>query len=80
MHEWHITEELLETICLQAEENKMGMVTRIDLSLGESCNITEDSLRFCLQTLSQKTIAKDALVNINSVKGAELVLMSIEGE
>ena len=80
MHEWHITEELLDQVCTQAKENRINKVTKIQVELGEDGHITEDSLRFCFQLLSEKTIAKEAVLEINPSGGNALTLISLEGE
>ncbi len=80
MHEWHITEELVNTVCAQAEENRINRLTRIQLELGEDSHITEDSLRFCFQLLSEKTIAREAVLEIKSSAGNALTLVSLAGE
>jgi len=34
MHEWYITEELLDTVCTQAKENRISKITKIQVDLG----------------------------------------------
>ena len=80
MHEWHITEELLDQVCTQAEENQINKLTKIQVELGEDSHVTEDSLRFCFQLLSEKTIAREAVLEIQSSVGNALTLLSFEGE
>jgi len=80
MHEWHITEELLDQVCTQAKENRINKVTKIQVELGEDGDITEDSLRFCFQLLSEKTIAKEAVLEIKPSVGNALTLISLAGE
>ena len=80
MHEWHITEELLDKVCAQAKENQINKVTKIRVDLGEDSHVTEDSLRFCFQLLSEKTIASEAVLEIKPSGGNALTLVSLEGE
>ncbi len=80
MHEWRITEELVDTVCSQAKENRLNKLTKIQVELGEDIHITEDSLRFCFQLLSEKTIAREAALEIKSSAGNALMLVSFEGE
>ena len=80
MHEWYITEELLEKVCSQAEENQINKVTKIRVDLGEGSHITDEPLRFCFQLLSEKTIAGEAALEIQSSAGNALTLLSFEGE
>ncbi len=80
MHEWHITEELLEKVCAQAVENQINKVTKIQVDLGEGSHITDESLRFCFQLLSEKTIASEAVLEIKASAGDALTLVSFAGE
>ncbi len=80
MHEWHITEELLNQVCTQAEVNRINKLTKIQVELGEDSHVTEDSLRFCFQLLSEKTIAREAVLEIKSSAGSDLTLVSLAGE
>ncbi len=80
MHEWHITEELLNQVFTQAEENRINKLTNIQIELGEDSHLTEDSLRFCFQLLSEKTIAGEAALEIKSSVGNALTLVSLAGE
>ncbi len=80
MHEWHITEELVNTVCAQAKENRISKLTKIQVELGKDSHVTEDSLRFCFQLLSEKTMAREAVLEIKSSAGGFLSLVSLEGE
>jgi len=80
MHEWHITEELLDKVCAQARENRISKVTKVQVELGKDGHITEDSLRFCFQVLSEKTICGEAVLEVKSSAGNALTLVSFEGE
>jgi len=80
MHEWHITEELLDQVCTQAKENRINKITKVQVELGADSHVTEDSLRFCFQLLSEKTIAREAVLEIKPVAGNALTLISLEGE
>ena len=80
MHEWHITEELLDKVCAQAKENRINKITKIRVDLGQDGHITEESLRFCFQVLSEKTICGEAVLEVKSSAGGFLSLVSFEGE
>jgi len=80
MHEWHITQELLDQVSAQAKENRINKVTKVQVELGKDGQITEDSLRFCFQVLSEKTIAREAVLEVKSSAGSDLILASMEGE
>ncbi len=80
MHEWYMTQELLDRVCAQAKENRMSKVTKIRVELGGDGHITEESLQFYFQLLSEKTIAKEAVLEIALSPGNALMLVSFEGE
>ncbi len=80
MHEWHITEELLDKVCAQAKENRINKIAKIQVELGEDSHLTEESLRFCFQLLSENTVAREAVLEIKSAAGNALTLVSFEGE
>ena len=80
MHEWSITEELVDKLCTQAKENGINNVTKVQVELGEDSHITEDSLRFCFQMLSENTVAREAVLEIKLAAGEYLSLVSFEGE
>ncbi len=80
MHEWHMTEELVDRVCAQAKDNQINKITKIQVDLGEDSHITEESLRSCFQLLSEKTIAEEAELEVKSSSGSALTLVSLEGE
>ncbi len=80
MHEWHITEELVTQLCDQAKENRINKITKVRVELGEDCHVTEDSLSSCFQMLTEKTIAREAALEMKLTAGDALVLLSFEGE
>ncbi len=80
MHEWHITEELLDNVCTQAKENRINKIAKIQVELGEDSHVTGESLRFCFQLLSEKTVARKAVLKVKSSVGNALMLVSFEGE
>ena len=80
MHEWYITKELLDQVCTQAKENNINKVTKVQVELGEDGHITEDSLRFCFQLLSEKTVVEEAVLEVKPSAGSFLSLVSFEGE
>ena len=80
MHEWQLTQDLLDKVCAEAKENRINKVTKIQIDLGEDGHVTEESLRFCFQLLSEKTVAREAVLAIKSTAGNGLTLVSFEGE
>jgi len=69
-----------DQVCTQAKENRISKIAKIQVELGEDSHITEDSLRFCFQLLSEKTIAREAVLEIEPSTGNALTLVSFEGE
>jgi len=69
-----------DQVCSQAKENRISKITRIQVELGEDSHITVDSLRLCFQLLSEKTIAREAVLEIEPSAGNGLTLVSFEGE
>ena len=80
MHEWYVTEELLDQVCTQAKQNRISKITNIQVELGEDSHITEDSSRFRFQLLSENTISGEAVLEAKIVSGQCLTLVSFEGE
>ena len=75
-----MAEELLDQVCAKAKEGQINKITKIQVELGEDSHVTEDSLRFCFQLLSENTIAKEAVLEVKSSAGSALTLVSFEGE
>ena len=80
MHEWHLTQELLDVVCSQATDNGISKVTRLRIDLGKDSHMTEESLRFCFEVLSKETLAAEAELNLTPSEGRALTLLSLEGE
>ena len=80
MHEWSLTEELINQVCTQAKENRIGKVTKIQVELGKDGHVTDDTLRYCFQLLSENTIAREAALEIKSLAGDDLTLVSFAGD
>ena len=69
MHEWYITEELLDQVCTQAKENRISKITKIQVELGEDSHITVDSLRLCFQLLSEKNDSQGSSIGNRALSG-----------
>ncbi len=80
MHEWHLTQELLDVVCSRATDNGISKVTRVRVDLGQDSHMTEESLRFCFEVLSKETLAAGAELNLTPSEGRALTLLSLEGE
>jgi len=51
VHEWALAEAVLETVTKLANENKIGSIKKVYLSIGELQSIDIDSFKFALNTL-----------------------------
>ena len=79
MHEWGITESIIEEIIKQANENDLKKVDKVCLSIGEASDITPESLEFCFQCLAKETILQAAKLEIKKNEGREITIDSFEG-
>lgn len=80
MHEWKITEAVIEEVFLHARENKLKKINRVCLSIGDDVLLTSDTIRLCFQTLSKGTILENVCLDINKRFGKGITLESLEGE
>ncbi|MBD3282380.1 MAG: hypothetical protein GF387_02110 [Candidatus Portnoybacteria bacterium] len=82
MHDWHLAEQVLKTVLDYAKENNLKKISKIDLELGSITEhgeeIMPENLKHNIKALSQKTILKDAEINIKRTKGDIWKLVSIE--
>ncbi len=79
MHEWGITESIIEEIIKQANENELKKVDKVCLSIGEASDITTESLGLCFQFLAKETILQAAKLEIKKNEGREITIDSFEG-
>ncbi len=79
MHEWGITESIIEEIIKQANENDLKKVDKVCLSIGEASDITPESLELCFQCLAKETILQAAKLEIKKNEGREITIDSFEG-
>lgn len=80
MHEFSIAQNILGIVLAEAERNEGKKVKSIYLKLGEKSHIEPESLLFCLEVVSKGTIAEEAKVYIERIKGKEFHLDAIEIE
>jgi hydrogenase nickel incorporation protein HypA/HybF len=64
MHELPIIQGIVSTILEKAREAGATRVTRVNLTIGELSDVTDDSARFYFETLAKDTIAAGATVAI----------------
>jgi Zn finger protein HypA/HybF involved in hydrogenase expression len=82
MHEWRITESLIEEITGHARENGIHRVNRVKITLGEDSHITEDSIRFCFDELKKdEAMLRETVLEIHKRKDpCGIIVESVEGE
>ncbi len=67
MHELGVTESMLDVVLRHAERNRATSVTRINLVMGESSTVMEESVRFYFEIIGKDTIAQGAELNFRRV-------------
>jgi hydrogenase nickel incorporation protein HypA/HybF len=67
MHELGIARSIVETVLDEAGKAHAGKVVKVTLNIGELAGIMPDSLRFCFELLTRKTMAADAELAIITV-------------
>lgn len=81
MHEWGITQELIEEIKRQAHLNSVKTVTQVEISLGKDFNLTEQDLKMCFEALIKDDGAlKDCKLRIMKTSDSGVIINRIEGE
>ena len=68
MHEAKVAAGIIETVERVARENGGSRITDIRLRIGEFTRVLPDTLRFCLETLAEGTIAQNAAISISRVR------------
>lgn len=81
MHEWGITQELIEEIKRQADRNNIKTVTKVEIALGKDSNLTEQDLKMCFEALTNNDgILKDCKLQIKKISDWGIIINRIEGE
>ncbi|MFQ5996115.1 MAG: hydrogenase/urease maturation nickel metallochaperone HypA [Dehalococcoidales bacterium] len=80
MHESLLVKELLDEISRLAREQPMAKITKVRVSLGKDGHTSPESLRLHFEEQSQRTVAEGANLEVESVPGDSLFLVSLEGE
>ena len=79
-HESFVVEGLLDEVSRLAREQQMRKITKIRVNLGEDGHVSPESLRFYFEEQSRRTVAEGANLEIESVSGDSIFLVSLEGE
>ena len=69
MHEFAITQSMLEVVLKQAAAANAEKVTGINAVIGEMTGVIEESVKFYLEMLARGTVAEGARLNVTSVPG-----------
>jgi len=77
MHEVSIAQHLIELSYQAAEGQK---ILSLQLRLGSTSCVAEESLRFCFDVVARGTLAQGARLDIELVPGPEFQLVSLEVE
>jgi len=84
MHDWHLANEILKTVLEYANKNGLKKVSKAKLELGSILEhgeeILAENLIYNFKLLAEKTIAKNAELEIKKTKGSNWKLIEIEGE
>jgi hydrogenase nickel incorporation protein HypA/HybF len=80
MHELGITEQMLTVALEQASKSGISKITRINLILGETSDISSESVKFYFNSLSKETPAQGAELCFHPASGQDFYIESIEGE
>ena len=84
MHDWYLANEILKTVLEYVKKNGFKNVSRVRLELGSIIEhdeeISPDNLIYNFKLLAEKTVAKDAELEIKKNKGDSWKLLDIEGE
>lgn len=77
MHEVSIAQHLVELSCQAAGGQK---ILSLQLRLGTTSCVAEESLRFCFDLVARDTLAQGARLEIELLPGPEFQLVSLEVE
>jgi Zn finger protein HypA/HybF involved in hydrogenase expression len=81
MHEWGITQELIEEIKKEADQNNIKTVTQVEIALGKDSDLTEQDLKMCFEALANEDeVLKDCKLQIKKTSDCEIIINRIEGE
>lgn len=81
MHEVGIVENLIGSIRLQIKKQKdLANIKKVYIRLGKDAAVSEEALRFWFDNLSAGTELKDAVLEISSSDGRNIVVDALEVE
>ncbi|NIO16820.1 MAG: hypothetical protein GTN70_07455 [Deltaproteobacteria bacterium] len=81
MHEWKITEAVVEEVLKQSRNHRMQKVKKVVLSYGEEGDLKAGEIEFCFKAIAQDTILCSVNLEIKKRKGGGgIIVESIEGK
>jgi len=84
MHDWHLANEVLKTVLEYASKNGLKNISKIKLKLGSILEhgeeVLPENLIHNFKLLAEKTIAENAEIEIEKIKGDTWKLVYIEGK
>jgi len=84
MHDLHIADKILKLVLEEGQKNNLKKITKIVVELGEfvehGSQITPGNLKFNIKILARGSIAENAKIIINSIKGSASTLKEIYGQ
>ena len=79
MHEWGLTGDVVKEILKHAKESNIVKIDKVDLAIGDKANLTEESVKYCLSTLTKNTILNGAEFTFKNGEGKGILIETIEG-
>lgn len=67
MHELSIAQSLLDIVLEESERHGLKKVIAIRLQVGEMAAVVPDALNFCFESLSERTVAAGATLQIETL-------------
>lgn len=81
MHEWGITQDLIDEVKRQALAKKMTKVTKIGVSVGKLSDITGLAIKTCFQALSKEDpLFKSTKIQIKKTLDHKVFIDTIQGK
>lgn len=80
MHEWGITQDLIDEVKRQATQNKIKRVSKIGISLGKLSHLTPQSVRLCFKALTKEDeMFKSAKLSFKKTLDHTVIIDIIKG-
>ena len=80
MHEWGITQDLINEVKIQAQANNIKKITKVEITLGKKSDLTAESLKLCFKALATDEVLKGCKLRIKNTPDNKVILNKIEGK